>query len=265
MNTGQIVAALLLSVSAIAIPQQVMAWGKTGHRVIADIGEKQLSGEARANVELILGVETLAESSNWPDEMRSSDDVYWKKTANPYHYVTVPAGKTYAEVGAPQEGDAYVALEKFAKILRDPGASRDEKQKALRFAVHIIGDLHQPLHAGNGTDKGGNDVKVSFFGKSTNLHSVWDSAMVDYEQLSYTDYERILQRRLTPEHVIAWSTADANIWIAESAALRDKIYPKSDDISYRYIFEHKDQMDERLAQGGVRVAAWLNSVFSKNH
>lgn len=88
------------------------------------------------------------------------------KTAGPRHYVSVPEGKTYVEVGAPDEGDAVTALEQFTNTLKDPSATTDEKRLALQFIVHIIGDLHQPLHAGNGTDRGGNDVKVRFSGKT---------------------------------------------------------------------------------------------------
>ena len=87
--------------------------------------------------------------------MRSNPEHFWQEVAGPFHYVTIPEGKTYAEVGAPDEGDSVTALAQFRKVLLDPKASREQKQLALRFTVHIIGDLHQPLHAGNGTDRGG--------------------------------------------------------------------------------------------------------------
>lgn len=151
------------------------AWGLTGHRVTAAIADRYLSFEARAAIRGILGPsESIAEASNWPDFMRSSDDPFWKNEASVFHFVTVPKGKTYAEVGAPAAGDAVTALKRFSDTLKNLAATAEEKRLALRFVVHLIGDLHQPLHAGDGTDRGGNDVKVKFFDTQTNLHSVWD-------------------------------------------------------------------------------------------
>ena len=155
-------------------PTPAFAWGKTGHRVVGQIAEAHLSGKARAAVKRILGTETMAEASNWPDFMKSDPAPFWQKTASAWHYVTIPAGKTYADVGAPPEGDAITALARFSATLRDGKASAEDKRMALRFIIHICGDLAQPLHTGNGTDRGGNDLKVTWFGKPTNLHSVWD-------------------------------------------------------------------------------------------
>jgi hypothetical protein len=112
--------------------------------------------------------------------------VFWQREAGPYHYVTVPQGQTYAEVGAPEEGDALSAFDRFSATVHDPNASREDKALALRFIVHIVGDVHQPLHAGSGAGRGGNDVKVRWFGDSTNLHSVWHSKMIEGQNLSYT-------------------------------------------------------------------------------
>jgi hypothetical protein len=131
------------------------AWGQNGHRVTGALAEPLLSRKAKAQITAILGNESLAEASTWADEMRSSPEEFWQKTASPWHYVTVPEGKTYVEVGAPPEGDAYTALKQFAVTLKDPKATLAEKQLALRFSIHIIGDLHQPLHVGTRGDRGG--------------------------------------------------------------------------------------------------------------
>lgn len=254
--------ALVAIVLAAATPSTALAWGKEGHRVIGAIAQQHLDARAESSVRQILGVETLAEASNWPDFMRSDPSEFWQKTASPWHYVTVPQGKTYAEVGAPQEGDAVTALKRFAATVRDPNASMADKQLALRFIVHIVGDLHQPLHAGNGADKGGNDVRVTFQGRSTNLHAVWDSALVDDEELSYTELTAWLSARLTPEQLTAWSTPDPLVWIGESAAIRDTIYPQTTLLSYAYVFANKAIVEQRLSQGGIRLAAYLNQLFA---
>ena len=218
---------LVLGVSLIALvaSADAGAWGKTGHRVTGQIAERYLSDAARAEVRRILGVEDLAESSTWPDFMRSDPSPFWQRESSPFHYVTVPPGKTYAEVGAPPQGDAVTALARFRATLEDPDAKIADQQLALRFIVHLVSDLHQPLHAGNGSDRGGNDFTVVFYGDVTNLHSVWDSGLVDEEQLSYTEYSDWLLRRITDAQALGWMQTDPEVWIAESVAIRDRIYP----------------------------------------
>src|SRR3954451_13127289 len=116
------------AVAASLIPAPALAWGKTGHRVVAAIADTQLSGLARAHVEEILGPgESLDEAANWPDEMRSAPGAFWQKTATPWHYVTLN-GIIYDH--APPEGDALEALNHFSTVLKDPNASREEKQTA---------------------------------------------------------------------------------------------------------------------------------------
>lgn len=257
-----------------------LAWGKTGHRVVAAIADTELSGIARAQVQQILGRgESLDEAANWPDEMRAAPGQFWQKTATPWHYVTLN-GDVYEH--APPEGDALEALARFTKTLKDPGASREDKQLALRFVVHLVGDLHQPLHVGKCCDRGGNEVKVTFFGKPTSLHSVWDSQMVDDEQLSFSELAAKLERHISPEDVVSWWDADPRDWIKESAQIRDTIYPagdvsnspssrKTDEgqpvaaLSYDYIFKFQPVMERRLSQGGVRLAAYLNAIFAEPH
>lgn len=254
---------LILICAAVLVPAPAHAWGKTGHRITGALAEPYLTTRAKAGIKAILGVETLAEASNWPDFMRSDPSEFWQKTASPWHYVTVPPGKTYARVGAPAEGDAVTALARFSATVRDPQASLADKQLALRFIVHLVGDLHQPLHAGNGADKGGNDVRVTFMNRGTNLHALWDSGLIDEEQLSYTEYAAWLGARITAANVKNWSTIDPKVWIAEDVALREQIYPAAGDtkLGYDYVFQHKAQLEDRLERAGVRLAAYLNQLF----
>jgi hypothetical protein len=254
---------LLAALAAALLPAPTLAWGKTGHRVVAAIADRHLTPAARRAVRRTLGVESLAEASNWPDFMRSDPAPFWQDESTPWHYVTVPTGKTYAEVGAPPEGDAMTALIRYSKLVRDRRAPLAERQLALRFIVHIVGDLHQPLHVGRPGDRGGNDVKVTWFGEPTNLHSVWDTKLVDEQQLSYSEMTAWLDARITPGMVRRWSVVDANVWIAESAALRERIYPAADKtaLSYGYVYENKARVEERLEQGGIRLAAYLNKLF----
>lgn len=253
-----LIASALLAASSI---QQVHAWGQTGHRITGAIAEQYLSDEAKAAIAKLLPNESLAEASTYADEMRSNPDDFWQKEAGSYHYVTVPKGKHYHDVGAPKQGDAFTALEKFTKIVKDESAPLEERQRALRFIVHIIGDLHQPLHAGDGTDRGGNDVKLEFFWEQSNLHRVWDSGLLDRRQLSYTEWTHWLSQKISPEQAAQWNTTDPLVYIAESAKIRDVIYPETDRLSWDYLYQHLPIATERLQEGGVRIAAHLNMMF----
>ncbi|MFZ5609837.1 MAG: S1/P1 nuclease [Pseudomonadota bacterium] len=253
----------LAMVFSLPASSPALAWGQTGHRVTGAIAERYLSVQARAAMTALLGPETLAEASTWADFMRSSPEPFWQHEAGPFHYVTVPPGKTYAEVGAPPEGDAIVALQRFARTLRDPAASRDDKALALRFTIHIIGDLHQPLHVGNGTDRGGNDFEVLFFNQPANLHSVWDSGMIEREGLSYSEMAQWLAAKITPRQATEWASSDPLAWVAESVVIRDAIYPGEQTIAWGYSFTHMDTARTRLSQAGVRIAAYLNRLYGE--
>ncbi len=262
--------ALSVAVAAafLIAPAPALAWGKTGHRVVAALADAQLSGLARAHVEQILGPgESLDEAANWPDEMRSAPGKFWHKTATPWHYVTVN-GITYDH--APAEGDALQALDRFTAVLKDPKASRADQQLALRFIVHLVGDLHQPLHVGKCCDRGGNDVKVTWFGKPTNLHAVWDSMLVDDEQLSFSELAAKLRRHISDADIIRWWDVNPRDWISESAEYRDTLYPppspdkdKLPGLSYDYVYKFTPLMEQRLSQAGVRLAAYLNAIYAE--
>ena len=256
------------AVAIVAVPSPALAWGKTGHRVVAALADPQLSGLARAHVKELLGVDSLDEAATWPDEMRSAPEQFWQKTATPWHYVTLN-GIVYDH--APSEGDALEALNRFRATLQDPNATLTDKKLALRFIVHLVGDLHQPLHVGKCCDKGGNEVKVKWFGRDLNLHSVWDSALVDEEQLSFTEMAAKLQRHTSNADVIAWWDINPRDWISESAQLRETVYqepnpkdPKArPELSYGYVYKYTPLMEQRLKQAGVRLAAYLNDIYSR--
>lgn len=237
------------------------AFGQTGHRVTGAIAEHHLSDEAKKQIAKILNQQSLAEASTYADQMRSNPDYFWQEVAGAYHYVTVPKGKTYQQIGAPKQGDAVTALAMFKQVLLNPKASLKEKQKAFKFTLHIIADLHQPLHAGNGTDRGGNNVKVEFFWRPSNLHRVWDSGLIDRQQLSYSEWTEWLNKKITPQDVRNWASTNPTDWIAESVAIRDSLYPESKKISWDYQYKHLPTLKRRLQQAGVRIALYFNEIF----
>ncbi len=250
---------MLLSLS---VASPAFGWGQTGHRVTGAIAEQYLSPLSRAALMELLPNGSLAQAATHADDMRSDKSEFWQKTASPWHYVSVPHGTTYSTEHAPEEGDAVTALTQFTQTLKSKTASLEEKRLALQFIVHIIGDLHQPLHAGNGTDRGGNDVKVRFFWQDSNLHRVWDSEMLDQRQLSYTEWTQWLTEAITAEEIRQWATIDVMVWIKESTEIRDTFYPKNaNNINYDYLYVNLPTAKTRLQMAGIRIALYLNAVF----
>lgn len=266
------VLALCVGLATTASP--AAAWGPTGHRVSAALAERNISGRTRAHVEEILGGERLPEAATWPDEQRSNPDPFWKEVS-PYHFVTLPPGQGAGELAHPPEGDAATALARFTAVLRDPSASRADKATALRFVIHIVPDLHMPLHAGKPGDRGANDVKVKWFEAAQNLHWVWDEGIINLQELSFSEYADRLAARTTPAQVLAWWDPRPATWIDESTALRDRIYPPTSAelglgtvdspvrLSWSYEWQWRPSLEERLQQGGVRLAAYLEWVFEQ--
>jgi hypothetical protein len=161
-------------------------------------------------------------------------------------------------------GDIYVALQQFQATLRNKKAPRQERIEALKFLVHLVGDLHQPLHVGKREDLGGNRVNVRWFrgAESTNLHAVWDDHMIEYEKLSFTEWVRFLDHP-TPAEVKEWQSTSFTDWGAESQKLRDQCYDFKPELplSYPYVYKNMPLVKQRLLQAGVRLAGVLNDVF----
>ena len=173
---------LTLLITLSAHSPNALFWGQIGHRTVERIADGMLTKKAQEEVKRVLGSETLAEVSTWMDEIRS-DRAY--NYANTWHYCTIPDGMTYEEAPKQEGGDVIWAIEKIIDELKSDTLTAEQEETNLRFLVHLVGDIHQPLHVGNGEDRGGNDIKVTWFGSNTNLHSVWDSRMIDGKQFSY--------------------------------------------------------------------------------
>src|SRR5262249_16343160 len=175
---------IFLTTTSAALP-----WGANGHRIVGRVAENHLSKRAALQIKTLMGHETVAEASTWPDDVRS--DPAWKQAA-PWHYVSIDDGETYETTQKNPGGDVIVKMQDFEKALRDPKASPQDKVVALRFLVHFVGDVHQPLHVGRRADQGGNGTKVTWFRNPTNLHAVWDYQIIDAQQLSFSEFAQFL-------------------------------------------------------------------------
>lgn len=252
---------LLAILNLVWVPSAV-AYEKTGHRVVAELAERHLSEAARSSIKEILGNISLAAVANWADEMKSSPDDYWRN-ANVYHYLNVPAGQTFENTERNPAGDVLSAYEEFMATLKSSEATRAEKQHALKFLVHIVGDMHQPMHFGHASDHGGNRVKVMWFEDVTDLHSVWDIFLVDKEKLSFTEWSNFLDKA-TAEEIIAYQKAKPIEWVHEGLVLRDIVYDVGDrNFSWGYVYKYRPVIRQQLLKGGMRLAGVLNAAFAK--
>ncbi len=239
---------------------QSLAWGALGHRIVGLIAERHLTKKAKKNIERVLGYETLAEVSNFMDHIKS-DATYRHMSA--WHYATIPKGKTYDQVGTPEEGDVIVTIERLIMELETKKFTDVDEAFAIKCLVHLVGDIHQPLHVGNGLDKGGNDLKLEYFWESSNLHRVWDSGMIDGKKYSYTEYAAWIDHA-TEEELEKWSSLNVLDWANESKEYREQCYntvPENKKLSYRYNYENVELLNQRLLQAGIRLANVLNEIY----
>ena len=195
------------------ITSLLFPWGKTGHRITGEVAEAHLTEKAKIEIAKILSDPSLANASTWADEMRPNPDFQKYST---WHYANMPLDKRYSEHPQSKKGDIVQAIKLCKAKLRNPNVSKNEKAFHLRFLVHLVGDIHQPLHVGRGEDRGGNEIKVKWFGKDTNLHRVWDSEMINTYMMSYTEFTDLLMRNFNSSLV---EMKSEEIWIDETQKL----------------------------------------------
>ncbi len=246
-------------------PFAASAWGLLGHRIVGEVADHYLTANARKGVKSILGNETLAMSANWPDFIKS-DTAY--KYMNNWHYVNLPANLSKDDCNKYldhyPEANIYSKTNEMIALLKDPKTPANKKQFAMRVLVHLVGDMHQPMHTARKEDLGGNRVFVTWFGQKSNLHRVWDEQLIDYQQLSYTEHTKAINF-VTPEAMKAWSKSSIKDIIYESYEICNKIYAtgiKNDDkLGYNYNFDWIATVNNQLLKGGVRLASILNEIY----
>lgn len=236
-------------------------WGQNGHRTTGKIAEENLTKKAKRKIDKILQGESLAVASTFADEIKS--DSRFRKF-DPWHYVNLPEGETkYDESTAAPGGDLLYAIRKCVEILKDESTSREDQEFYLKMLAHFIGDLHQPLHAGRGEDKGGNDIQVRWFNNGTNLHSVWDTKMIESYNMSYTELAQN-RKDLSPAQKRLIAAGSFEDWMYESKELSKKVYDSAEvgeKLSYRYMYDWFPVVREQLQKGGIRLAKVLNDIY----
>jgi hypothetical protein len=234
------------------------AWGPTGHRVTGWIAEQHISKKVKKELIRVLGDQSLAMASTWMDEIRS-DSLY--DYTSDWHWVTIPDGATYQQVEKNKNGDLMEAIERLTTALKSKSLSPNQEREYLKMLIHLIGDLHQPLHVGGGNDRGGNDVIVTWFRGRSNLHRIWDSEMIDDTKLSYTELAASLEKP-DAATILSWQKSDIHTWAKESMGYREQVYHYGKgNLGYKYAYENFHIVRYRLLQAGIRLAGVLNDIY----
>lgn len=245
----------------VSVGYHALAWGKTGHRVVGYVAQQHLTKKASKNIDKILTQFSLEMSGNYLDFIRADSNYRFMSS---WHYVSIPDGKRYADITPNPKGDVIAKIEELILELsaKDFKIVKDE-EFALMALVHLVGDLHQPLHVGYAEDRGGNSIKVEWFGEETNLHHVWDGSIIDDQQLSYTEWGNHINRGVDKLQVAYWQSTSVRDWAHESQDLRKACYDFGEytNLKYDYVFRHLHTVETRLEQAGVRLAGLLNEIY----
>jgi hypothetical protein len=257
---------IILPLLLVAMSMMMISWGVVGHRAIGQIADNHLNNKAKKAVSQLLGTENLAMVSTYPDEIRSYKQFAY--TA-PWHYVNLPDDLDYANFSSQlktlDKPNIYKAMLQCIDDLKNPAKSKEEQVFALKFLVHLVGDIHQPMHTGHAEDSGGNDVKVKLMRKDQNLHGLWDSGLINYAGLSYLELANTCDVVAKAE-AKQWTKDEIAKWAFESYEISRQLYTEAaanPDFNYDYYPQHAEIMKKRIAQAGIRLAAVLNHIYKK--
>jgi len=258
---------LLLAASILlaTFSTNLWAWGNTGHRIVTEIAEQNLTKKAKKNLKKVIGNQKLAYYANWADFVKS-DPAFKEKDS--WHYVNIEGGLDKEACYETLENSSDNNLYKRSLILIDALKNSEElsneaQREALYYLIHMIGDAHQPMHVGRPEDLGGNKITVQYFGQRTNIHSVWDSKLIDGEQYSYTEYSTLLNN-LNKDQIKEIQQGDLKDWLYDSYVKASAIYKEVDHnrtLRYEYQFNNKYNLEEQLQKGGLRLAKILNEIY----
>lgn len=245
---------------------QSYAWSQKGHDVTAHIAERHLTEATRAAVDSIFEGKSLVYWSNWMDNASHNKPYLYTKT---WHYKNIDGTGDYNLSAQHPGGNIITGLTSQIEVLASPSSTKEQKNLALKIVTHLMGDLHQPMHMGKLKDYGGNKVKVKFFDRDTNLHSVWDSNVVETgHKWSYTEWADQLDTPSAQKSESLIIDGDLNDWGIETWEIARKIYettPTGTKISYNYVADWTPVVEQQFLRGGLRLAHILNSVFDNDY
>lgn len=258
---GNFLVALLV---ILFFPGNVFAWGSLGHQVTGEIAECYLNDKARAEIRKLLGNESLGTAGYWADFIKSDRSYDY---LNRWHYVNIRGGLSRREVmKALRDVTAANLYNKLNFLIRELKSKRltgGEQVFYLKLLIHFIADAHQPMHMGQRNDRGGNNIKLFWFRKPTNLHRVWDEQLIAFQRMSVSRHVAAINL-VSPAAKNKWMKSSVADWVYESYELARKLYKEvkpGDKLTYHYYYDHVNIINQQLLKGGLRLAAVLNDIF----
>ena len=266
----------------LAISPAALAWSALGHRMVGELAQRHISPAALAQVELLLAGEpdpTLAGVADWADRLRDLDPERFKATSR-WHYVNTPPGLDCdydAARDCPGGNCVIGAIQAQRRILADRSQPLEARRDALKFIVHFVGDVHQPMHANNHDDRGGNQYQISLHTDlqpeayarkyyvdgvmGTNLHSIWDYYILGTEGLSLAQYSDRLDRLPWPPMPADGPQTGPEAWAGESCRLIEArhVYPDGHKMDRSYLDEYRPLAEQRVRQAAWRLAQILDA------
>ena len=237
-------------------------WGQKGHDIVAYIAECNLTPKAYRKVVSVLDGHSPVYYANWLDGASHTPEYAYTKT---WHYVNVDANEeSYAASKKEAKGDVVTGINKCVEALKSGELTPEEERVHLMMLIHMVGDMHCPMHAGRKSDLGGNRTEVKFFGKQKKLHSVWDSEIVESaHKWGYTEWQYQVDRASKSE-VKAIAQGTPNDWIEETVELARDVYdnsPKNVNLSYDYVSLYAPVIEQQFLKGGIRLAKLLEEIY----
>jgi hypothetical protein len=253
--TTVIMAGLVLFI----LPNRILAWGKTGHDIVAEIAFHYLDDSTKKNVQHYLKKMSIEEAANWMDDMRTNSYYDYMR---PWHYVNV--GKDSSYIPSVKERDILIILNSVVAELRHKDSLKEKNvREDLYLLFHLMGDLHQPLHVGYGIDRGGNDIELSFINKGghTNLHKVWDFEIIDTQKITLEDCLKQYDS-FTKEEIAEYEKINVMNWMKQSRSLLDTVYNFKDGlVDQDYVDRNTTVIEKQLLIAGLRLASVLRESF----
>lgn len=244
-------------------------WGRDGHKIVCKIAYQEVSSQTRRAIDNLLAedddYDSFPESCLWADVIRREPKYGKYPTA---HYMNIPRGAAHVSADEHCQSTYCVieAIEDMSGVLESPRFNQGEKLEALKFLTHFIGDLHQPLHAGYGDDRGGNDTSVSAWGESRNMHSVWDWVLIEHTGIPWQAYAVQLQDEITPIDRQLWARGMPDNWAEESYQIvENAVYDVGEGavVGDEYYERNISTVEQQLKKAAVRMAMVLDRVLGE--
>ncbi|MCH5240129.1 MAG: S1/P1 nuclease [Muribaculaceae bacterium] len=243
-----------------------LGWGQKGHDVTVYIAENHLTPTTYATITELLDGKSMVYWANWLDNASHTPEYAYSKT---WHYKNIDDGYDYEEAPLHPNGDIVRAIYQQVNILQNPTSSKSDKQLALKILEHLMGDLHQPMHMGHASDLGGNRWTVNYFGRDSNLHSVWDSSLPESaHKWTYTEWNNQINRADPAEAALIIANGTPEKWGEETFEICKSVYtltPEGTKISYDYVANWTPVIENQFLKGGLRLADILNSIFDPEY